>query len=561
MIMKCNYIKSIFVVILVLAGCSKDLDLSPKDTISDATFWKTPADYQVAANNLYNSLPGLNYDDTESDIAFNNPNAVSNGTYQLPETDGNWNNAYAYIRRCNNIIEKASSSPIAGDVKRYAAEAKFFRAFNYWQLFRRYGGVPLILKVLDIGSEELYSPRATWEGTVSLILKDLTEAAVDLPESKDLSASEKGRITKGAANALKARVALFEGTWSKYHDGANTDADKYLDLAIEASKNVINSEQYSLYTGSDEESYRYLFIEQGDDSPENILDRRYERLISEHTFPQDVQQIGYLPTKKLADMYLCSDGLPVTRSSLFQGYDTRVSEFQNRDPRMTMTMLIPGTVAYQALYWEPVENWPFYPQRNANMGYILYKYISEDVNSLNHQGGYTGYDHHIIRYAEVLLIYAEAIFERNGSISDNNLNKSINVIRQRVNMPPLTNAFVESNGLDMKEEIRRERTIELALEGFRYDDLRRWKTAEAELPKAIKGVKIKGTDWTDPIIIEGANRNPYAQEYWQNKTDEDGFIVRESASERTFDPAKHYLRPLPTREIFINPDLEQNPNW
>lgn len=161
----------------------------------------------------------------------------------------------------------------------------------------------------------------------------------------------------------------------------------------------------------------------------------------------------------------------------------------------------------------------------------------------------------------MLLIYAEATFEKNGSISDADLNKSINLIRQRVNMPSLKNDFVAANGLDMKQEIRRERTIELALEGFRYDDLRRWKTAEIELPQAIKGVKIVGSNWTDPVVIEGANRNPYGGASWQGNVDSKGFIVAESASGRSFDPAKQYLRPLPTREIFINPELLQNPGW
>jgi hypothetical protein len=128
-------------------------------------------------------------------------------------------------------------------------------------------------------------------------------------------------------------------------------------------------------------------------------------------------------------------------------------------------------------------------------------------------------------------------------------------------MPALTNSFVTANGLDMRQEIRRERTIELALEGFRYDDLRRWKTAEYELPKDVKGIKIVGTPWANPIVVEGQDRNPYTDASWQNRTDANGFIIVESASGRSFDPNKHYLMPLPTKEILINPALEQNPGW
>jgi hypothetical protein len=540
--------------VLLLTGCSKGLDLMPRDTMSDASFWKTAADYKLAANNLYLSLEGFG-SDTESDIAFNMPNSVSNGTSQPAETDGNWNNAYTYIRRCNNIIDKAETSSIAGEIKGFVAEARFFRAYNYWRLYRLFGGVPLITQVLDIDSKELYDSRSGRKDVVDFILKDLTEAAGDLPESKSLAAADRGRITKGAATALKARVALFEGTWGKFRNDANANA--FLDIAIESATAVMNSGQYELYKGMGEESYRYLFIEAGDDCSEAILDRRYQIDISHHDYSFGIQQTGYLPTKKLADMYLCSDGLPVTQSSLFQGYNTTTSEFQNRDPRMTMTFMTPGLMAYQPIHSGRVENWPFYPQRNSNTGYIIFKYMSEDSVSMWTRK--QDFDNHIIRYAEVLLIYAEAVFEKNGSISDADLDKSVNEIRRRANMPELTNAFVTANGLTVQQELRRERTVELALEGFRWDDLRRWKTAETELPEDIKGIKIVGSEWTEPVIIEGSDRNPYADAAWQSKTDANGFILVETG--RIFDAGRHYLRPLPTKEIAINPDLEQNPGW
>jgi starch-binding outer membrane protein, SusD/RagB family len=562
--MKHIIIKSIAIIAILLGSCSKSLDLIPKDAISDATFWKSSNDYKLAANALYLSLEGFSLGDTESDIAFNNPNAISNGTYQTTETSDQWTNSYVYIRSCNNIISKAKSTTVEdpqGNIKRFAAEAKFFRAYNYWLLYRLYGGVPIITDVLDVNSPALFSERASRTETVDFMLNDLTEAAADLPLAITLSSSDIGRITKGAAYALKARVALFEGTWGKYRADANSNG--YLDIAIEASNNVINSSQYGLYDGMGANSYRYLFIDQGDDSKECILDRRYQRDISGQSFPFSLGLPGYLPTKKLADMYLCSDGLPVTQSLLFQGYNTTTSEYQNRDPRMAMTCVIPGTFILQPQYPDLVETWPFTPRSHPNTGYAIYKYYSEDVFANMHSwdDNSHSFDHHIIRYAEVLLIYAEATFEKNGTISDADLDKSINVIRQRVSMPALTNAFVTTNGLDMKQEIRRERTIELALENFRYDDLRRWKTAETEMPQDIKGIKIKGSNWTDPVIIGGANKNPYAEASWQDNVDADGFIIAEKASARSFDPLKHYLRPLPLKEILINSKLIQNPQW
>ena len=555
--MKNYYIITIVFASLLLAGCS--LNLIPEDTISDATFWKSTSDYKLAANNLYYSLEDFDYSmDTESDIAYDVPNSISNGSYQTVESDDKWTDPYIYIRRCNSIIKNATGSSIASDVTQWVAEAKFFRAYNYWKLYRLYGGVPLITEVLNIDSEGLYAARATRKETVDLIIKDLTEAAIDLPEKNTLSSNDVGRIAKGTANSLKARVALFEGTWEKSRN--EDSANGYLDIAIAAATTTMNSGQYSLFTGKGDQSYRYLFIEEGDDASETILDYRHARDINGHTFNRKISEGNYLITKKLADMYLCTDGLPITKSGLFRGYDTYTSELQNRDPRMAMTMIIPGTAVTQTWYVNPVESWPFYPQRNANTGYTTYKYLSEDdyANALNENWSY---DHHIIRYAEVLLIYAEAMFERNGSISDADIDKSINLIRKRANMPALNNASVTTNQLDMRTEIRRERTIELSLEGFRYDDLRRWKTAEIELPLSIQGIKIVGTPWTNPIIIEGVDRNPYGGDSWQSKTDNQGFIIAESADGRSFDASKHYLRPLPTKEILINSKLEQNPGW
>ncbi|MBP9017590.1 MAG: RagB/SusD family nutrient uptake outer membrane protein [Paludibacteraceae bacterium] len=552
-------ISIIFITAIIFSGC-KELDLEPKDTITDAIFWKTPSDFKMGANMLYYSLDGFWYPDTETDLAYNVNNDISNGMYQTSETSGDWSNPYYYIRKCNNIIIKSEASEIKNDVKRYAAEAKFFRAYNYWKLFRLYGGVPIVKIVPDFDSPELTAPRAPRSEVVDFILQDLLEAAADLPKKSDLSTQDVGRVTQGAAHALRARVALFEGTWCKYH--ATGDANKYLDIAIEASKNVISSAVYGLFTSKGSSSYRYLFIEEGDDVNETILDRRYQRNIEGHVYPALLQRIGYLPTKKLADMYLCKDGLPIEKSPLFKGYTSRVSEFQDRDPRMTMTMVIPGTVVKQPSYKNGVASWPFYPQRVPSTGYITFKYYSENdyANALGESPNFD-FDNHLIRYAEVLLIYAEAKFERNGSISDDDLNKSINLIRTRAGMPALTNSFVNTNALDMKTEIRRERTIELALEGFRYDDVRRWKTAETEFPQAIRGIKIKGNDWTEPILVNGVDKNIYSSPDWQNKTDADGFIIVEPASGRRFDPAKHYLRPLPTKEILLNPNLVQNPNW
>ncbi|MCD2425090.1 RagB/SusD family nutrient uptake outer membrane protein [Niabella pedocola] len=538
--------------VFLLCSCNKLLDLKPRDNMSEKTFYKTPADFKLAANALYNSLPGFDFADVESDIAFNQANAVSDGDYLPPENDANWTNAYYYIRNANIMITKGTAFADA-ETKRYVAEAKFFRALSYWNIFRLFGGVPLVTDVLTETDERLYGPRASRQETVGLIIQDLKEAVADLPKQNDLSAADQGRITRGAASGLLARVTLFEGTWQKYHQ--QTAAADYLGMAIEAAGNIIAGQEYALFKDKAAQSYRYLFIEEGNGAKENILDRRYAVNVSGQGYPYSVGDPGYLPTKKLADMYLCKDGLPISKSESFKGYATIGSEFENRDPRMTMTFIIPGTYTVRPFHpVTPIQNWPTSPQRNGNTGYITYKYISENAYGNGNNGVNFGFYRHLIRYAEILLIYAEAIYEKNGGISDADLDKSINLLRDRVNMPRLTNAFVSQNGLNMLTEIRRERTLELALEGFRYDDIRRWKTAETEMPGAVTGIKIKNTEWNTIA--------PYSQASYQSRVDGNGFLVVQAATARKFDPAKHYLRPLPTKEIALSKgNLKQNPSW
>ncbi|TDQ11195.1 RagB/SusD family nutrient uptake outer membrane protein [Pedobacter metabolipauper] len=548
----------ICIVLFFSLSCKKQLSTVVQDSITDETFWKTPNDFKLAANHLYNGLDRFGFEDTESDIAFNFPNSISNGNLQPSETSSDWTNSYSYIRSANNILEKGALNSDA-EIKRYLAEARFFRAWYYWKLLRIYGGVPLITRVLDVDDPALFAARSSRTETADLILKDLNEAVTDLPLQSALPASDVGRITKGAALSLMARVALFEGTWQKFRNG--TSAGKYLDAAIAASGLVMNSGGYSLYAGNADQSYRYLFLEQGDDSRETILDRRYARDILGHDMPYQYDETGYNPTKKMADMYLDKNGLPIGNpGSLFHGYATFSSEFQDRDPRMTMVMTIPGTLTNRVFFpVTKIANWPDKPQRNFNTGYILYKFMSEDPFA-NNTGQYGDeskfdYDRHLIRYAEVLLIYAEASFEKNDAITDQELNESVNKIRDRVHMPHLSNAFIAANGLDMRTEIRRERTVELALEGFRYDDLRRWKTAEIELRQDIKGIKIRGAEW--------ASRAPYGDPAYLGRIDAEGFLIAET--NRRFDAGKDYLQPLPVREIAFYTasgyKLEQNPNW
>jgi hypothetical protein len=257
-----------------------------------------------------------------------------------------------------------------------------------------------------------------------------------------------------------------------------------------------------------------------------------------------------VPTKTLADLYLSKDGLPIDKSPLFQGYNTLQSEFQNRDPRMAMTFIVPGSdVFVEGGIWQPT--YPGFTGTNATQtGYMIRKFLDETIDATTFRGQY---DFKEFRFGEVLLILAEALYEKNGLISDLDLNRTINLLRDRVNMPHLTNAYVTANSLNMLNEIRRERTVELAFEGFRRDDLRRWKTAETVLPQAIKGVKFVGTEYQ--------TRFPNLQVGVDIQVDNNGFIIAEPSTSRQFLP-KHYLDALPLKEIQLSKGkLVQNTGW
>ncbi|HKO81116.1 MAG TPA: RagB/SusD family nutrient uptake outer membrane protein [Chitinophagaceae bacterium] len=548
-----------FLLILIISlGCKKDLDLSPLDKISDASYWKSSKDFQLFANDFYNGLQGAhNYTENNSDIAFGigtdaatgaDNRSKSNGSYLASSASTLWDNSYKYIRAANYLLQKAQESTLGTEIDRWAGEALFFRAYNYWNLVKSFGGVPKIDKVLDVTSEELYSQKSSQSEIIDFIIADLDNAISKLPPQSGLTGDETGRVTKGAALALKARAALYMGTWAKYH--GQGDPGKYLTDAIAAAEETIASNEYELYTGMGASSYKYFFILQGDDSKEVILAKRYYANRITHNWTRELWFNYMVPTKKIADLYLAKDGLPITQSPLFQGYNTLTSEFQNRDPRMAMTFIVPGsTIYFEGGLMQPT--FPGFSGSNATRtGYMIRKFLDETDDATNK---IAEYDFKEFRYAEVLLILAEALYEKNGSISDADLDRTINVLRDRAGMPDLTNAFVTTNGLNILNEIRRERTIELAFEGFRRDDLRRWKTAETELPQAIKGVKFVGTEYQTkyPDLTPGVDI----------QVDANGFIVAEAAASRQFQP-KHYLDPFPLQQVQLSKGtLEQNTGW
>jgi hypothetical protein len=524
--------------LFIITSC--EVERLPETNISDATFWRSESDIKTANNYLYTFLPDFNNDDNMSDDAFGlASNSISDGSRLAPATaTADFNNQYLLIRAANNILEKGPKTGIATALlDRYLAEARFFRAWGYFNLLQRYGGVPLVTKTLTDDSPELNAPSASRDEILNLIISDLDFASTKLPTPTALGTADYGRIANTAALAFKARVTLFEGTRAKFHSYG--DSKKYLTLAVAAAKAVMDSKQHALYSGS----YFNIFQYEGEGSAnrENVLVKQYgvsltDRVTS-HQYCRGILENGNKsPTKALVDSYLMKDGLPISKSPLYKAPVLSTEVFTNRDTRLSDDVLKKGD---SYIFTNPVFN--VSSLVFAKTGFTFRKYWN--IVDWNNQASFI--DRNLIRYAEVLLIYAEAQYELGESISDADLNLTINELRKRGGVASLTNAFAQTNGLSIRDEIRRERRVELAQEGFRYWDLIRWKTAEIELPKPVLGnffFKEFGT--TVKVNLTA-----------------DNFIVTQAASFRKFDPAKDYLWPLPINEIALNPNMKQNPGW
>lgn len=539
--MKLRYICATALMWMGIIGCSDYLDRDPLTTLSPSSFWKTESDLKLALNFLYEKM-NVSYsgDNRSADTFGNGMNNISSGTNVPPNKDDTWTNCYSYIRIANDFLENYDRAEISDALKnRYAGEARFFRAYYYYQLVTRFGGVPLITKTLDLDSPELQAGRADKEEVWNLIFEDLEFAATHIPVKSQMK-QDLGRITQGTAYAFLARAALYAGTHAKFHGYA--DGKAYLQMAVDAAKAVMDSKEYKLYP-----NYRDLFLFAGLDSEEDILSYRFSE--ADGIFNPKPRMIIYdfdcEPTKYMADNFLCKDGLPIGKSAYKVEYLPAGQEFENRDPRMALTIWRPG---------DDYDGKPFLPSffSQTRTGYMFKKYGVESAFTYEPTAVYV--NDILIRYAEVLLDYAEATYELKGEISDADLDLSINQLRDRFvgdpnQLPHLTNAFVNQHGLDMREEIRRERRAELSGEAFRYDDIIRWKIAEKELPRAILGIKFDTEAYPDMAIGKDV------------VLDENGFVVVQSAAARSFDPEKNYLFPLPLRELSLNPNLKQNPNW
>lgn len=576
--------KKIFYLILIGLGlgtgftsCKKNfLDLTPRDQISDPEFWKSTQDMELFVNGLYSVLPGWLASgsggnpllDAGTDIAISvglwlpNKNRLD-GAINVPSSGGGW--TWTNVRNVNYFLENASRVPDGGLKDHYIGEAYFFRAWNYFNMLRQFGDLPIITKTL-LGTDKdvLLSTRSSRTDVVNFIISDLDMAVSKLKKKNEVPAQ---RINRDIAALFESRVALYEGTWEKYHLNGlfkgKTNGDAFLNKAAQAAKLVIDGGTYSLATGDPNQVYQDIFNQINLGShPEILLWRSFSSAQGD-AFTNQMWNwphgSGY--TQEMVRMYLCKDGLPIALSPLYQGENDIRDVIKNRDPRLVQSVMNPGDPVTINLkndttkFTVPILG----GAQNGPTGYESQKFRRPQLDPAT--GTYSGELAYIIfRYAEALLNYAEAKAEL-GQLTQGDLDITINKLRNRVGMPKMLLAPIQTDpnwpdfGYSLPNylyEIRREREVELLTEGFRLDDLMRWRA-----DKLFVGKRPKGAYYTTEIKAAFPNlavdANNFLDPYKTTLTGANGGWG--------FNPAKHYLLPIPTNELTLNPSLTQNPGW
>lgn len=578
--------------LLLLGSACQDefLDLKPLDAVTEAAYFTKPEHFKAASNDFYNKMISWRKIDGSDIYQFMDfgtdltgmAQPYGRGVVNPANNDIYWNNTYKYLRDNNILLKKASE--YKGDpagIAEYVAAAKFFRAWHHFFLLQRFGGVPVVTSVLDLDSPELYGKRNSRYEVITQVLTDLDDAIAGLPPEQNIAASDKGHVSKWAAEAFKARVLLFEATWEKYV-GTSTDGDgttegagsakpadyptvsDMLTEAVALAKDVMDKGGYQLWNYNnvlDNRSSYFLFnLEDDASNPAGLDKSTNNEFILYNKYDYSLLQGGInlshtvatrlSPSRKFMDMFLCVDGLPITKSLQFQGYQKTSDEYKNRDYRLTAYFNMPADGSVK-LAGPGAESGASYKNRKfAAYNYGTYRAANTESPDFSQ-----------IRLPEVYLIYAEALFELNGTITDGELEASINKLRARAGLPALTNAFVAANGLDMRTEILRERAIELFGENnHRFNDLKRWGVAETELNADVMGDVIEGTDYDGNAALYTPGAYPYGEKVVETAVGPRRALVLDPATNRNFQ-RKHYLMPIPLGQISLNDNLLQNPGY
>lgn len=626
-----KYILALGMASVLLPGCNDDfMERYPQDQLTDESFWKTETDLKLMLNSLYplyiighqsgwaqDKSPALNvvgsplmYGDVYSDNCVKTGNEFRSMAGELivptgASADNGW--YWWNLRKVNFFLNRYDRADLSQEKKNaYAAEAYFFKAWDYYQKVLLFGDVPWLTRDLNVDSEELYAARTPRSEVMDSVLMCINKAVEWLPEK---GKQEDERLNKDQANFLKARICLFEGTFRKYHTevGLQETANKWLEEAVKASETLIG--KYSLYKNGEDTYWKMFATTDLSGNPEVILARNYlenkvghaaQRYFNQNN--SNRQSMG--ATRSLIDEYLCIDGRPIytggseknyEKNSNFLGYG-KWTELENRDPRLTQTVCRPGehVTVYEGGVVDKDANGIKYPDLNYNAsgstvtGYRVIKHwmgdkVEEDRTTQGIQAAIE------FRYAELLLIYAEAKYELNGTLSQTDVDLTINALRERAgfdfNKYPTARLTVGSEPADPRldkiyadkleytvspllREIRRERRIEMAIENRRYEDLIRWKAGKL-LTVPMRGMHfLTVQDLYDGTHTEKPEK---AQQVELNKTvfvDDEGFLIcyPKSPYQNTikgtlpWDDYRYYW-PIPKEELIMNPNLVQNKGW
>ncbi len=602
------------VVLLGFSSCEDLLEKYPKSKMTPETYFKSATELQLFTNSLYNNLlPKEPYDEQSDQYIKANPsNLIRGGTNrQVPNSGGGW--SWTDLRKLNTALaymETNCEDPAAK--AEYSAVCRFFRAYLYFDKVKRFGDVPWSEYELPSNdSTVLYGPRLSREEVMQKMIEDVDYAAENLPSS--YSNGLHYRLTKWVALALKARFCLYEGTFRKYHNDyasmcGNTwdtsnwkDSQWYLQQSADAAEKVINESPFKLYsTGNPNLDYAVLFSQYDASKDEYMLTINFDfglELMHNATASALMNSQGRISlTKKFVNAYLMKDG---TRFTDKPGWETMTfaDEVKDRDPRLGQTIRIPG---YSRLELSGTSYKYSSAKEGVDMnitltGYQMAKFVMEKNNAANDKFDRSYNDLPVFRFGEVLLNFAEAKAEL-GNITQGDLDISINKLRDRVAMPHLNLAQANANpdpylsssewGYDNVTgankgiilEVRRERAVELAQEGFRYDDLMRWKCGHCIDKQKIIGCYFPGKGAYDvdgdgkmDIYIYGkedpkpaANAATYLKQIGTDiflTEGEKGYVEPYQNILIQFDENRDYLYPVPIDERSLNPKLTQNRGW
>lgn len=578
-----------------LTACEDWLDKKPLDKISQYDYFKDATALELFSNPFYNNLLAKEPFKEQSDqlVQYNLSNEMIGGNKRtVPSTGGGW--TWTDLRRMNTLLAMAAEyCEDQAAVTKYSAITRFFRAFFYFDKLKRFGDVPWYDKELGSADPELYKARDSRELVLTNMIKDIDDAVNSGGLSEKVTPY---RVNKWTALALKARFCLYEGTYRKYHGISleGHDYKYYLDLAAETAKQIMDESPYKLFkTGNPATDYVTLFTKEDADEGEYMLaiknDAGLQIFHNATGYAVMVTQGRPGLTRKLVNAYLMKDGKKFTDQPGWQEM-TFLEETKDRDPRMAQSVRTPG---YTRIGSTTVEA----PDISvANTGYQLVKFVQARPPE-GDRGDKSTCDMPVFRFTEVLLNYAEAKAEA-GTLTQEDLRISINLIRSRAGMPDLD--MVEANKnpdwyLSSEEygypnvtgpnkgvilEIRRERAIELLEEGFRYNDLMRWKAGYC-IDQPISGIyfpgpgeyDLSGDGKADVILYAKGSAKPSAGEgvqvyeldkdiYLTGDNSSKGYMFYHKTVERTkFNEGRDYLYPIPSTERNLNPNLEQNPGW